>query len=61
MMIAMTEGKWEEFGKYMDTVSDETRRQIAFNIQCYDHFLTFPDDAPEEMRDIVRKAAGVSP
>jgi hypothetical protein len=61
MMLAMTDGRYEEFGKYMETVSPQIRRNIAHNICCYDFFLTYPDDAPQEEIDIVKKAAGASP
>ena len=55
MMLAMTDGRYEDFGKYMETVSPEIRRNISYNIRCYDLFLTYPDDAPQEEIDIVKK------
>ena len=58
MMLAMTDGRYEEFGKFMETVEPAIRRNIAYNIRCYEFFLTYPDDAPQEEIDIVRKAAG---
>ena len=61
MMLGMTDGRYEDFGKYMETVSPEIRRNIAYNIRCYEYFLTYPDDAPQEEIDIVKKAAGVFP
>jgi bifunctional ADP-heptose synthase (sugar kinase/adenylyltransferase) len=61
MMIPMTNSKWDEFGKIMDTLSQEQRNAIAHNIRCYDYFLTFPDDAPNDLMEIVKHAAGVRP
>ena len=58
MMLAMTDGRYEEFGKYMDSVDEQLRKNIAHNIRCFDYFLTYPDDAPQEEIDIVKKAAG---
>jgi hypothetical protein len=60
MMLAMTDGRYEDFGKYMETVSPKIRRNIAHNIRCYDYFLTYPDDAPQEEIEIVKKAAGAT-
>lgn len=61
MMLAMTDGRYEEFGKFMETVDEKLRRNIAHNICCYEFFLTYPDDAPIEEINIVKKAAGASP
>ena len=58
MMFAMCDHMWREFGEEMDKLNIETRDQIAYNIRCYDYFLTFPDDAPKELMEIVKRAAG---
>ncbi len=60
MMLPMVGGKWEKFEKYMNSVDPHLKRNIAFNIRCYDLFLTYPDDAPQEEIDIVKAAAGAS-
>ena len=59
MFIGMTESKYEDFGKYMDSVDPELKRNIAYNIRCYPYFLTYPDNAPKEEIAIVKAAAGV--
>ena len=60
MMIGMTRQRYEDFGIYMDTVSNKLKRNIAYNIRCYDYFLTYPDNAPEEELNTVKAACGVS-
>jgi 2-keto-4-pentenoate hydratase len=42
MIIGMTEARWDEFGKIMNTLSQEQRNAIAHNIRCYEQFLTYP-------------------
>lgn len=60
MMFPMTDRCWDRFGEFMDTVDPVLKRNIAYNIRCYEFFLTYPDDAPKEEIEIVKKAAGQS-
>jgi len=61
MMLPMSDSKWDEFGKIMETIDPDKRKAIAHNICCFDYFLTFPDDAPSDLMEIVKNAAGVRP
>lgn len=55
MIIAMTQSRYETLEKRIKELPEDMQRNIKYNLQCFEFFMTFPNDAPDHYKEAVKK------